>query len=72
MSAVASAKADAPPPWQPTLTVRESAPEGNSYESDQERPDGIQSEPLTWEQRAALQKATKSLLLELGVSELGR
>jgi hypothetical protein len=60
-----------PPPWQPELRVHESAPEGNGYGSDQERPDGTPSEHLTWEQRAMLQKATTALLLQLGISALG-
>jgi hypothetical protein len=61
-----------PPPWQPAGTVRESAPEGNSYQSDPEKVDESQSEHLTWEQRAALQKATTTLLRELGVTDRRR
>jgi hypothetical protein len=67
-----SREADAPPPWQPALTVRESVQEGNGYESDQERSDVTPSEHLTWEQRSALQKATQALLLALGVADRQR
>ena len=38
----------------------------------EERPAMKEGNPLTWEQRANLQKASKALLQQLGVSDLGR
>jgi hypothetical protein len=61
-----------PPPWQPAWTVRESAPEGNGYQSDPEKLNGTESVPLTWQQRSALQTATEALLREFGIADRKR
>jgi hypothetical protein len=45
------------------------APRANASE---QKPEVKEKNSLTWEQRAALQKASKALLRQLGVSDLGR
>jgi hypothetical protein len=60
-------------PHEPAgFMVKDGAPEESSLGSDRDRPALPGSIPLTWQQRAALQKASQALLQQLGVSDVGQ
>jgi hypothetical protein len=62
-----------PSPERPDFTVNDSGSE-NTYgpRVSEEKPQEREREHLTWEERDSLQKATKVLLRQLGVKDLGR